>query len=123
MGKNLNKWCQELRRPQVILSDNATYYKSKKLMNWAKNRGVKLMNIAAYAHKSNGIVERYNQTLIGRIRRMLSEEKHQDWSKVLWHVAGIINETQHSVINETPMSVWEGDEALWGKCKLRKRIA
>ena len=68
VGRNLNKWCQELRRPEIILSDNAMYYKSRKLMKWAEDRGVKLINIATYAHKSNGIVERYNQTLIGRIQ-------------------------------------------------------
>ena len=81
------------------------------------------MNIAAYSHKSNGIVERYNQTLIGRIRRMMSHEGHKDWSKVLWKAATIINDTPHSVIKETPKKVWEGSKELWEKCKLRTKVA
>ena len=54
---------------------------------------------------------------------MLSQEGHKDWSRVLWRAVDIINETPHSVIKESPKSVWEGNQELWEKCKVRTKKA
>ena len=54
----------------VLVTDNAAYYASEETASWCKSNGVDHKFIAPYRHQSVGLVERYHQTLVNRIRKL-----------------------------------------------------
>ena len=58
------------------------------------------------SHKSNGLVERFNQTLIGRIRRLLAEGRFTSWEQTLAEALNAIRTTKNFAVTEfTPEEV------------------
>ena len=66
----LQQWVRRNGLLKVLITDNATYYASSELRDWCTERSTKHKFIAPYRHQNVGLVERYHQTLINRIRKM-----------------------------------------------------
>ena len=65
----LQTWIANYGCPQRLLCDSTCYYRFARLRWWCFEHRINLMYIALGLHKSNGLVERMNKILIGRIRR------------------------------------------------------
>ena len=61
--------------PNCVVSDNATNFCSVEMEEFFRNNGIKHVNIATYSSASNGIVERFNQTLKISLKRMAGNKK------------------------------------------------
>jgi transposase InsO family protein len=70
--------------PKVLRVDNAKELTSGAVKTWLKARGITLQNPAPYAHSSNGVAERFNQTIIELARAMLIAK---DLPAFLWESA------------------------------------
>ena len=75
------------------------------------------------SHKSNGLVERFNQTLIGRIRRLLAEGRFTSWEQTLAEALNAIRTTKNAITEFTPEEVWKGNEETWRTVRANMRIA
>ena len=66
------------------------------------------MFIAPYRHESNGLIERYNQTLEDRLRKM-TFDLGGSWSDHLDLAVDLINSAPHAITGFTPKELWEMD--------------
>jgi transposase InsO family protein len=57
--------------PKVLRVDNTKELTSEAVKAWLRSRGITMQNPAPYMHPSNGVVERFNQTIIELARAML----------------------------------------------------
>lgn len=63
--------------------------------------------VPKYSHKSAGLVERYNGTLNGRIRR-IAADTNRNWADVIDEAVDSINSCVHDVTQIPPKYAWEG---------------
>ena len=90
-----------------LMCDAASYFRSCEFRRFLNRADIDLVIAPAHSHKSNGLCERYNQTLIGRIRRMrIANDKRLGWPAVLHEAVEIINETPHDHTGHPPIDVW-----------------
>ena len=73
----LEHWVKGRGDPRVLCADVAQATRSQELRNWCKGRNVSQEFSPPYHHASIGFVDRFNQTLLTRLRRMWIEDpKH-----------------------------------------------
>ena len=103
--RGLRRWMDRLGSPARIVSDNGPAIKSKKFKELTSSSNIKHLTIAPYAHWSNGIVERCNQTVLERIKR---EGPKKTWASLIKKVENIYNDSYHTGIGATPRMVMQG---------------
>lgn len=70
----LQFWIKKLGiSPRSVFTDNARAFSCYRFSAWCVKRSISLQFIPPHSHKSAGLVERMNSTLLGRLRRMGSE--------------------------------------------------
>ena len=111
--EGLNKWISLYGKPRRLICDPASYNRSVELKTWLSAHNIEVIWSPPGSHKSNGLVERFNQTLIGRIRRLLMEDRFTSWEQTLPEALQAIRTTCNSTINYTPEAVWQGDSTIW----------
>lgn len=72
--RELKNWISQRGVPSQLLIDCATYFCGTQFESFCRELQIQLFHTAAHNHKSNGMIERYNQSLLGRIRRFLAAE-------------------------------------------------
>ncbi len=77
--KDVIEW---LGCPKEILSDNGLEFSNLNLVNEIKEYGIKFKNGAPYKPNSQGRIERFNQTLMNKVRK-LSNFGKINWVSVL----------------------------------------
>ena len=92
VGEGLNRWERQHGHPRVVCSDAAHANRSKAIQEWGRMRDVKLEVSPPFHHASLGLVERFNQTLLHRIRKMWLEEK-KDFKGIVRRAVRVYNET------------------------------
>ena len=107
--KGIGKWIERYGYPSRILSDRGAAFQSAKFRQWAADLGVQIILTAPHAHHSNGLCERFQQTLINRLRRMmLSGEKKRSWKDVLPEAIERMNRAPHGVTGFDPAYLYSG---------------
>ncbi|TIB83985.1 rve-domain-containing protein, partial [Wallemia mellicola] len=88
-----------------IHSDRAKEYMSERLINYYKKHGIIDEQTAGYAPSSNGIAERYNQTIQRGIATLLTDAKlpNDYWMFAMNYYTHIKNCSPHSSIETTPI--------------------
>ena len=109
--KALRRWIRHHGQIHVLMTDNAAYYTSAELAEWCGENRIEHGFIAPYRHQSVGIVERYHQTLIDRIRK-LRFINGGSWTDYLEDAVKALNEAKHSVMRFTPFVLWYGTEEM-----------
>lgn len=69
-------------RPTNIITDNATTFKSKKMISFCNKYHITLGHSIAYYPQGNGLAESSNKSLINIIKKLLEENK-KTWHKKL----------------------------------------
>lgn len=110
--QDLTNWAATPGHPSLVLSDRASYFQSVEFKRWIRDRGGDIVLTAPHAHHSNGLNERRNQTLIGRIRQLLAEVretgKKSSWTAVLQVAFKDINLTTNRTTGFNPVYVHLG---------------
>ena len=119
MIRAIERWIEERGKPRRLLSDNASYLTSHLFKQWTQSQEIQHITIPLYSHASNGMIERYNETLIGRLRRRQQAEGG-NWLKHLTQSVQDIASMQHSTTRSVPQEAWD-DPAIWPL--LRRRTA
>ena len=105
--RHLQRLFDEVGVPKVLLTDSASYFTSEKFQSWLRNAGIRGVLAPGHAHHSNGQIERCNQNLIGRLRRMMHEgARRPTWMKLLKKATDVINETANDVTGSPPAVLW-----------------
>ena len=68
-------------------------------------------------------MERLNQTLIGRIRRIYAEGTYADWTETLPEAVAAIRSSVHRVLHMTPQEIWNSGPTTWTKIKAQMKQA
>ena len=91
-----------------IVSDNAAYFSSEELRQWCAGKGIEQVFIAPHRHESVGLVERYQQTLVDRLRKM-TLDRGGSWSDHLKEAVDLVNEAVNQTTGFSPKDLWEAD--------------
>ena len=96
----------------MLCADVAQATRSSELKTWCKERGIIQEFLPPYYHASIGFMERFNQTLPNRVRRMWVESPKLFVEKVEIAVA-IYNHTPRSREVGSPTSLWYTPKETW----------
>ena len=101
---------------QKVRTDRGGEYLNTELDGYYKSKGVVHQTTAPYTPEQNGVAERFNRTLMERVRAMLLDAK---LDKELWAEAAV---TANYIKNRSPSS-WLGAAAsvpgIWGQHPLQ----
>jgi transposase InsO family protein len=107
---------QELRRmfmmfgyPRSCQADNGSEFKGM-VAELLKEKAVIYTHGQPYKPQTQGVVERFNQTIQDRIASIMHEVGEQDWFNVLDQAVGSYNTTPHSATNHTPYKIMYGQD-------------
>ena len=68
--------------PHELVTDNATAFREKELMDMCNSMGIKLVHSTSYYHQGNGLAKSSNKIFIRIIRKMLEDNK-RNWDSKL----------------------------------------
>jgi len=87
-------------------SDQGGEYINAELTDYFESKGIQHLVTAAYSPESNGIAERYNQTLMNMVRSSLDNVLTSLWAEPFNWACYIKNRLPHSALmNRTPYEV------------------
>lgn len=104
----LEQWIDEKRWPLKLLVDSASYFYSQEFRGWAAEHGIELIYAPPYAHQCMGLIERFNQTIIGRLRRFILEAggSENSWKSHLDRAIKVISEAVNDDTKYIPLEAW-----------------
>ncbi|KAE9014732.1 hypothetical protein PR001_g15063 [Phytophthora rubi] len=98
--------------PERLLSDRGTNFISELAKSFYETLGIKKLFGAAYHPQTQGLVERFNGTLIGMLRIFVSEAQ-SDWDLYLPRVLIAYRTSYHDSLGDTPFfSLYGRDPVL-----------
>ena len=95
--------------PEILLSDNGSEFKNAKFEQYCKANGIKQHFVIPYHPQSDGIVERFNRTLIAMLMAYVNEAG-TDWPKFLAKVVAAYNSMSHSTTGAAPYAILFGQD-------------
>lgn len=82
------------------------------MKRWCPDRGVKQLFSPPHSHKSLELVERFNRTLIDRIRK-IRMQRGGSWTDWVAVANEELNTMRHSVIKRSPKELWNLGTDEW----------
>jgi len=108
----LEQWTKSRGAIQHLVSDGASYNQSAIVGDWCRSKGASQIFSPPHSHRSLGLVERYHQTLLDRVRKM-TWHRGGSWSDHLQSAVRELNTMRHSTTLMCPLQLWEAsDEEL-----------
>ncbi|GAB6033770.1 hypothetical protein CHUAL_013973 [Chamberlinius hualienensis] len=96
---------------KCVRTDNGLEFCSGQFQRFLVNNGIKHQRTNSYTPQQNGVAERFNRTLLNKMRALLFESNLpiMFWSFAASTAAYLYNRTGHSTINgKTPFELWIG---------------
>ena len=87
--------------PKTLISDNGTEFKNEDFVKLCKNFNIRQHFCTPYHPQSDGVVERFNRTLITMLKAYVNESG-KDWPKFLQKVVAANNSMVHPVTQVAP---------------------
>jgi hypothetical protein len=103
----LTKFFSELGIPEKLLSDNGRSFTSQQMINFCNFWGVKKINSSAYHPQSNGLIERYNKSII-QILKCYVLKAPEEWDNYVPLAVAAYNSSVHRITNCTPYLAFFG---------------
>ncbi len=97
--------------PKIIVTDRGTNFTSELFRELSKALGVKHRTTTAYHPQTNGLTERFNQTVISMIRKYINDS-FSNWEEMLGLVAFAYRNSVHSSTHETPYFMNHGRDPV-----------
>nr|XP_029716993.1 uncharacterized protein K02A2.6-like [Aedes albopictus] len=92
--------------PEELVCDNGPPFTSDEFVTFCNDSGITIKHSIPYAPFQNGLVERYNRTLLKTIK--ISTAMGRDWKSDLQDFLLAYRNTPHSTTNETPAKLLFG---------------
>jgi len=129
--RGLKRWAATQGVPSILCSDVCKATQSKELQGWCLQEGVTQEYSPPYHHASIGFVERFNQTLLNRLRRMWAEEPRY-FARTVERAVDIYNntplsspeeskETPSSFVFGSPEQLWNSSQVVWSRLREHAR--
>ncbi|UYV66941.1 hypothetical protein LAZ67_4003392 [Cordylochernes scorpioides] len=90
-------------RPKRILSDRAPAFTSPKFRRFLIEHGIQPLLTIANNPQANGLCERLNATLTGKLRLLHLENPRTSWTKLIRIVTQKYNDTPHTITGFPPI--------------------
>ena len=97
--------------PRRILTDQGTSFESEIFQNFCKLFRINKIRTSGYRPQSNGMCERFNQTLKSFLRKILSDSNRANWDLYLNFAVFAYNIAEHSSTSFSPYFLTFGEEA------------
>ncbi|UYV63131.1 hypothetical protein LAZ67_2003235 [Cordylochernes scorpioides] len=88
--------------PKRLLSDRAPSFTSEKFRRFLIAHGIQPLNTTSNNPQANGLCERLNSTIAGKLRLLHLENPKTSWTKLVNKVTQVYNNTPHSVTGFPP---------------------
>uniref|UniRef100_A0A9J7ZY96 Integrase catalytic domain-containing protein n=1 Tax=Cyprinus carpio carpio TaxID=630221 RepID=A0A9J7ZY96_CYPCA len=95
--------------PSQILTDQGTLFMSRMMADVCKLLKVQQLSTMVYHPQTDGLVERFNQTLKQMLRRVAAEDK-RDWDQMLPYVLFGVREIPQASTGFTPFELLFGQQ-------------
>lgn len=92
--------------PRILITDNATYFKSDQFSEFCRIHGIEKRHISDYSAHVNGRVEKPNQS-IANILAALSKE-NKEWDELVPQVMLALNSSIHEATHTSPFFLEHG---------------
>jgi transposase InsO family protein len=96
--------------PDCLVFDNASYFSSLEMSEFALEKGIKLKYSTSYYPQGNGLAESTNKNLIKIIKRTVVEN-HKNWHNAL-NALWADRVTPKAVVGNSPFFLFYGREAI-----------
>jgi hypothetical protein len=96
--------------PKELLSDQGTEFCNQIVNALCQLHGIRHTLSSAYHPQTNGLVERFNQTLCKSLAK-ISHERNQDWDNLIPSVLFAYRTMKHSTTRHTPFYLTYGRDA------------
>ena len=96
--------------PQQLLSDRGANFLSELVLEICKFLQIKKINTSGYHPQTNGMVEKFNSTLIGMISKV-AESSGKDWDRHLPFLLFAYRVSIHDSTRESPFYLLYGRDA------------
>ena len=107
----LGSWITVYGTPRRILTDQGRSFESDQFAAFCNLFRISKIRTTAYHPQSNGICERFNQTLKHSLAKILSKEQQSSWDLYLGFAVFSYNLSVHSSTGFTPFYLTFGSEA------------
>ena len=108
-------------RPQFLLSDRGSNFMSKLVLELLVMMGISKLNTTSYHPQTNGLVERFNGTIMSMLRSIV-DVASQDWAEYVQMVVFAYNTSIQVTLQESPFFILHGrDPVLPGDTVLQHR--
>ena len=94
--------------PRRLVSDNASYFRSKLIHQYEKNIGLKHTFVSAYRPQGNGKLERFHRVLGRKIKMSCQEAGHEEWDEHVDKICFAHNIVPHSITGYSPFELVYG---------------
>ncbi|UYV60401.1 hypothetical protein LAZ67_1001041 [Cordylochernes scorpioides] len=94
--------------PKNLLTDRAPAFTSAQFRRFLISQGIKPLYTTANHPQSNGLSERLNATITGKLKILHLEHPKQTWTKQIERVTRIYNLTPHTVTGFPPIYLLKG---------------
>ena len=102
------QWCEEYGEPMQVHTDQGAEFESKIMKELCAKMDIEKTRTVAFKPSSDGLVERYNKTVIDCISMLRKKTKH--WDLVVGKCVSAYNSTIHATTGFTPNKLWFGRE-------------
>ena len=97
--------------PDSLVFDNASYFSSVELTQFALEKGIRFRYSANYHPHGNGLFESTNKNLLKILKRTISAH-HRDWHTELFNALWADRVTPKAAIGNSPFFLVYGTEAI-----------
>lgn len=104
----LNKLFKVFGNPKRIICDAGSTFTSKLFVNFCSDKNIGHHVIATSMPRSNGQVERYNQTIFEALRACGGSTDSNKWDQHIAHIQQGINSTVNKTTSATPSEIFFG---------------
>jgi hypothetical protein len=95
--------------PKKIISDRGSHFNNKKIEELCLKYGIEHGKTSSYHPQANGLVERFNRTLIETLAKI--SEEQEEWDKHLSEALFTYRTRKHNTTEKTPYYLMFGKEA------------
>lgn len=100
--------------PHTLITDNASYFKSKEFGEFCKIQGIEKRHISAYSAHVNGRIEKTNQSLANILATLSSND--ENWDVLLPQTMLALNSAIHEATHASPFFLEHGRDIRLPYC-------
>lgn len=112
----LRRWAQECGPINCLMTDHGRHFVRNQVQSWCERGGINRRWSHVYDHRSHGLVERCNRSILENLRKVELAEGNDRWWHLVQQVERVMNGRYHQALGMTPY------EAFYGTMQVHKNL-